>query len=707
MPKLLRLFSLAPLLLALVAAATERPDLVGHQLDVRIDPEQGTIAARDRLDLPAESVSWDFFLHRGLDPRVVTGRAKLVRLGTQGHLEHFRLVPEGAAPVTLGYGGRIHHPLEELHEGMGRARQGSPGIISEDGVVLDGFSGWYPQNPNTLQHFDLRVRLPKGWMAVSQGAGPEVSSLDESVSVRWQEAQPQESIYLIASPFERYTKATAPGEAQVYLRSADPQLAEGYLQATGRYLSLYNRLIGPYPYAKFALVENFWDTGFGMPSFTLLGPRVIRLPFILHTSFPHEVLHNWWGNGVYVDYDSGNWSEGLTAYLADHLLAEQSGRGAEYRRDSLRAYADYVRAANDFPLRDFRGRHGSASQAIGYGKALMVLHMLRRILGDETFVDALRRFYRENLFQRAGFDDLRRAMEQESGRSLEDFFRRWTGRTGAPELALSDVRIDRTSSGRILRGRLEQVQSVDPFPLQVPLVVHLADGSILEAQVPLSGRSTGFELPLPAAPVRLDVDPRFDLFRTLVPGESPATLSALFGSESGLILLPADAPTELAEGYRRLAEAWRAGSPGWEVQMDSDRKALPRDRPLWLLGWSNRFLADLISAQSQFQLDLLQRSLHLPEGDYAGKDFSLALVRDSGRQSVGWIGSLDPTALPGLARKLPHYGKYSYLVFQGGAPEIRVKGRWPVQDSSLMVWLSDRRPGLTTPPHSPLTAVLD
>jgi hypothetical protein len=419
------------------------------------------------------------------------------------------------------------------------------------------------------------------------------------------------------------------------------------------------------------------------------------------------VLHNWWGNGVYVDDETGNWSEALTAYLADHLLAEQSGRGAEYRRDSLRAYADYVRAANDFPLRDFRGRHGSASQAIGYGKALMVLHMLRRSLGDETFVAALRRFYRENLFQRAGFDDLRRAMEQESGRSLEDFFRQWTGRTGAPELALSNVGVDQTSSGQILHGRLEQIQAADPFPLQVPLVVHLADGDILEHQVPLNGRSADFELALPAAPVRVDVDPRFDLFRTLAPGESPATLSALFGSESGLILLPADAPADLAEGYRYLAEDWREGSPGWEIQMDSDRKALPRNRPLWLLGWSNRFLADVVANQSQFQLDAARRSLHLPRGDYAGEDFSLVLVRSRGGQPTGWIGSLAPTALPGLARKLPHYGKYSYLVFRGEAPEIRVKGRWKVQDSTLMVWMSDRRPGLITPSLRPLTAVLD
>ena len=68
---------------------------------------------------------------------------------------------------------------------------------------------------------------------------------------------------------------------------------------------------------------------------------------------------------------------------------------------------------------------------------------------------------------------------------------------------------------------------------------------------------------------------------------------------------------------------------------------------------------------------------------------------------------MEPAALPGLAGKLPHYGKYSYLVFKGEAPENRVKGQWPVQASRLMVWLSDRHPRLTTPPLPPLTRVLD
>ena len=94
-------------------------------------------------------------------------------------------------------------------------------------------------------------------------------------------------------------------------------------------------MLPAYPYASFALVENFWETGYGMPGFTLLGPRVIRFPWILTSSYPHELLHNWWGNAVYVDYGRGNWCEGLTAYMADHLFAEQRGEGEIYRRATL------------------------------------------------------------------------------------------------------------------------------------------------------------------------------------------------------------------------------------------------------------------------------------------------------------------------------------------------------------------------------------
>ena len=186
--------------------------------------------------------------------------------------------------------------------------------------------------------------------------------------MRWACDVPQDDIALAADRYVEYRDRAGEVEALVFLRAPDAALARQYLDAATGYLELYAKLIGPYPYGTWSTVENFWETGYGMPSFTLLGPKVIRFPFILHTSFPHEILHSWWGNGVFIDYESGNWAEGLTAYLADHLDKEQRGEGAEHRRTTLQKYADFVLAGRDLPLTAFRSRHGSVTEAVGYGK---------------------------------------------------------------------------------------------------------------------------------------------------------------------------------------------------------------------------------------------------------------------------------------------------------------------------------------------------
>ena len=723
---------LAWCLLVLAAPGLRAQALIGYDLEVRLYPDQGTLAVTTTLTLPENQEDGVFLLHPGLTPGVLAGEAWLEPLGPRDSLEAFRLHRQGPGPVTLGYAGPIRGDLEQLTEGMGRTRQWTRGLISAEGVVLDGGSGWYPWFADSRQRFRLQVDLPIGWSAVSQGAGPDQTTITrgsypanttptiatesntpdeattERVRVTWREDRPQDDIYLIAAPFTTYVQPTAHGEAQVYLRKADEALAQRYLDATADYLALYSDLIGPYPYAKFALVENFWETGYGMPSFTLLGPQVIRLPFILHSSYPHEILHNWWGNSVYIDYATGNWSEGLTAYLADHLLKEREDQGAQYRRDGLQAYADYVRDGEDFPLSAFRGRHGSASQAIGYGKSLMLFHMLRRDLGDETFVAGLRRFYADNAFRAAGYEQLRIAFEQVSGRDLQGFFAAWTQRTGAPELALSRVILEppakaeapgaRPNGGYRLVGQVEQTQPEAHLPVQVPLVVHLADGSLVQHRLSMDARTLDFELDLPAAPLRLALDPEFDLFRHLAPGENPPSLSALFGAERGLMVLAAAEPTDLAAGYRQLAQAWLGQAPGWKLVLDRDLDRLPEDRPVWLLGWSNRFLPELVVREPG--IDPEHRRLTLGDDVIQGDDASLALVREQAGRPLGLIATSTAAAIPGLARKLPHYGKYGFLAFSGIEPTNRLKGQWPGGESALRVWFTQERP-LLAPVPSP------
>ncbi len=468
-----RLF-MALMLLLLATPSPAASALVQHRLEVQIDPSSGVLTAQDQMRLPEGKSEWPLILHRDLDPRVVAGDATLTAVEDQEHLTGYRLHLRHPGPVTLAYRGRIRHDLERIDESLGRAREWSRGTIAPDGVFLDGNSGWYPRVPGTQQAFALRVQLPADWRAVSQGAGPGDG---EPGVANWSETHPQDDIHLIAAPFQLYREPADGFEAQVYLRQPDPALAQSYLDATRRYVRLYSDLIGPYPFAKFALVENVWESGYGMPSFTLLGPQVLRMPFIIQTSYPHEILHNWWGNGVYVDYGSGNWSEGLTNYLADYWLMEQAGRGVEARRDMLKGYADYVRRDKDFPLVEFTERHGSDSQAIGYGKGAMFFHMLRRQLGDDRFKQGLRRFYADNLFRPASYADLRRAFEVASGRDLSSMFAAWTQRSGAPRLALGEVQLTQQGDGFKVTGQIEQTQAAEPFPLQIPVVIDAGDRS--------------------------------------------------------------------------------------------------------------------------------------------------------------------------------------------------------------------------------------
>ncbi|MEW8124915.1 MAG: M1 family aminopeptidase, partial [Candidatus Thiodiazotropha endolucinida] len=416
-----------------------------------------------------------------------------------------------------------------------------------------------------------------------------------------------------------------------------------------------------------------------------LGPRVLRLPFILHTSYPHEILHNWWGNSVYIDYQSGNWAEGLTSYLADHLLAEQRGRGANHRRTALKRYGDFVRNENDFPLTAFRARHTTASQAVGYDKSLMLFHMLRRHLGDQTFIKGLQIFFRDNRFKTAGYADLEQAFEKAADASLDTFFQHWTERNGAPRLAVSDLAVKQLGDSFQISGTLQQTQISAPFPLEIPMLTRMRDGSVLQTTISSQARETPFTLKLEQEPQQLQIDPWFDLFRQLDPAETPATLSRLFGSERVLIVLPSNANKRMLQAYRGLAQQWSDGYDEADIHLDSELDRLPQDRPVWLLGRENLFHHEFVKQLSGLPFSLGHKNIKLADTDYSTGEHSFVVserILNNG-QTLAWIVGNSYAAITRLTRKLPHYGKYSYLVFEGDMAQITLKGEWPITQSPL------------------------
>ena len=709
---------------------------VHHDLRVQLEPEPGRIQVQDAVSVPAGPAKLLFLLHDGLEPKLeAPPGAKLKRLNRPPRAADFGLKSEGfqmpeGVPVALyeltrpskingpwsfqlHYDGVIRHPVQAAAAEYARGFSETPGTIEPQGVYLAGPSLWVPWFNDGLLTFRLTVEVAKGWDSVSQGRRAQSSVVGDKRETTWECADPTEEIYLIAGPFTEYEQAGAV-TAMAYLRKPDPALAERYLTTTAAYLEMYQKLVGPFPYAKFALVENFWETGYGMPSFTLLGEKVIRFPFILHSSYPHELLHNYWGNGVYVDYAGGNWSEGLTAYLADHLIAEQRGQGEEYRRTTLQKYADYVNPQNDFPLVRFRARHDAASEAIGYGKSMMVFHMLRQAVGDKTFTQILQTFYQHHRFTRATFQDFATAATAAtvvSGRDQLGFFRVWTERTGAPELQVESAQAEPAGDGWRVRFRLRQVQEGEPFPLSVPVAVTVeGQAEAVCKTVWMPAASGEFSVSVPGQPLRLDVDPQYDLFRRLDRREIPPALSQAFGAGKVILVVPSGGPEALRSGYRQLAEEWSKDRPGqMEVRRDDELAALPAAKAVWLLGWENRFRPSLEEGLGPYGARLTAEGAVIGGQSCPAAGHSLVIAVRHPADAAGvlvWVGTDNPAALPGLGRKLPHYGKYSYLGFEGGEPANMLKGQWPAVDSPLSVRLGEKEAAMGKLPARPALAEL-
>lgn len=682
-------------LLMFVAATGYAQTLPHHQLKIVLHPEQHTLVAEDHVTLPPGTPRiLDFSLHRDLHPASPDAEIIAVRGQPEDWLQQYRVtLPPDQDSFMLTYGGEIFHPpQQDVREA--RTFESTPGIIAAEGSVLTGDSGWYPRFGDGMLTFNLDIEFPKGWHAISQGKRMTPSL----VRTVWQESQPQNEIFLVAAPFKEYVGSEAGIESLVYLRQDDAELAQRYLDATARYIAMYRRLIGPYPYAKFALVENFWETGYGMPSFTLLGSQVIRLPFIVDTSYPHEILHNWWGNGVYVDYTGGNWSEGLTAYMADHLLQEQKGNGAEYRRSTLQKYADFVSASRDFPLTQFTSRHSAQSEAVGYGKAMMLFHMLRRQLGDVTFTRALQKFYRDYRFKSAGFADLELAFSQASnptagtisGRDLKPYFSQWVQRTGAPQLRLVSAQAHydktrRSAGGYELSVVVEQTQPGPAYVLDLPLAVTLAgQEAAYTTVIEMKDKRAELRLPLTLQPLRVDVDPEFDLFRRLDRAEIPPAFSQIFGAEKLLIVLPRKAPEALREQYSSIAQAWqKQPARATLVKWDDEIERLPDEGAVWLFGWENGFRGEFKNALETGAAAMSDTGAQFGNGEYQRSLHALALTAHIGQTPAAWLAAPDAAMLPILARKLPHYAKFSYAAFSGPELTNLAKGVWPVTGSPL------------------------
>lgn len=612
----------------------------------------------------------------------------------------------GKKPIIINYSGKLIPKTTEANKAeFARAGTDYDFLLNSDGAFLSAMSNWFPDLNTELFTFDLTLKSEKSYQFVSQGDLVYNKLENDKRISRFECKMPMDDIYIISAKYFTFEEKFGDVLVQAYLLQNDKELAEKYINATEDFLKMYNELIGKYPYSRFTMAENKLQTGWGMPSFTLLGSQIIRFPFILMSSYPHELLHNWWGNSVYVDYKHGNWCEGLTSYLADHLIKEIEGVGSEYRKDALKRYTFYVPNGLDKSVETFKTKENDLTEAIGYGKVLMIFHSLRIKYGDDIFKKFIQDFYAKYKFKKVNFVELFDLYAQYAEFNSEEFFNQWIRRSGVPTIELLNPDVNSINGKFVLSFELNQSQPNQIYNIDVPVYVKLEGKDTLWHQlVNNDSQNQLYSFSFDEKPLEILIDPLYDVMRRLLPGETAPTLASIFGAPKSSIVLPKNSKNYAS--YKKLAEAWQESQ---QVQNkillifdDSDLEELPHDYPTWIIGKDNKFFnnktlsTELTSLSDETTISDILNSMD--------KHSAVAVISNpaNAENALGYFNAVSDIAIASLARKLPHYGKYSYLGFKSDKAENNLKGVFNVKDNPLFYTFEPQKFATKVPEHKPL-----
>jgi hypothetical protein len=471
------------------------------------------------------------------------------------------LAPGTPLTVHLTYGGRLVPP-DLYTEAAALPAQGQTPeaaeflLTPEPRLVYSTRSYWYPQSQvPDYATAHLRISVPPEYGVVASGApagppapapGPVPPGQRAHTAYVFEAKEPTRYLACVISRFEFVSDtrveltgtATGPGTSEPVPGDGDEAGAGGTalalnVQASPRQVSrarevadrasnilkFYTSLLGDPPYPQLTIaVSEFATPGGHSPAYLAilnqpppLTPLVWRNDPVSFPGYPayflaHELAHQWWGQGVgWKNYHEQWISEGFAQYFAA-LYAERT-QGAGTFTDILRQMQrSAIDASAQGPISlGYRLGHirsdGRVFRAVLYNKSAMVLHMLRRLLGDQPFFDGLRRFAEEFRFRKAGTDDFRQAMEEASGRDLHAFMDAWILGSAIPRLKVSQ----RVSDGA-LTITIEQVGEVLPVPLTATLLY--TDGSRDDLVLPVTEPRFTRTVPLrgPLRDVKFDED---------------------------------------------------------------------------------------------------------------------------------------------------------------------------------------------------------
>jgi hypothetical protein len=423
--------------------------------------------------------------------------------------------------LEIRYGGRLP-PQSFDREAIALGQDPQETYVPvEQRYLYSNRSFWYPQAGVTdYATAKLRVTVPAEFDVVATGdptgpAAPAPGVVEGAQKGRkmfvFDASRPARYLAVVISRFNpvesaQLKLATTPkadGDVWIYVEANPRQVgrARDMLEKTSAVFQFYASIVGDAPYSSFtlALTESDRPGGHSPPYFAVLNQVVQNSTFVWRNdpvsfdSYPtfflaHELAHQWWGHAIgWKNYHEQWLSEGFAQYFAA-MYADKERPGSvlgnllRQMRHTAIQMSDQGPVYLGYRLGHIRG-DDKVFRAIIYNKGAMVLHMLRRLLGDEQFFSGLRAFYAEWKFQKAGTDDFRMAMEKVSGRDLNRFFETWIYKTDIPQ-----VKFGYHADGVTAKVQFEQRGA--PVDVAITVGVTYTDGSSEDVVVVLADRLT-------------------------------------------------------------------------------------------------------------------------------------------------------------------------------------------------------------------------
>ena len=517
-------------------------DVLHYDLTTNFVPDRLWIDGTARLTIRTRAAALTTMTMRLAEPLVV----RSVSSPQFGHLLQLRIVGQNSLligfPGTIAggtefaldiqYSGRLE-PQALDREALQLAREQSEVVTipAEPQFVYSNRSFWYPQGLVTdYATARMTITVPQEMDVVASAAPqgppailPAVGGQRPRTQFVFETHRPVRYLAWIASRLQglqvagiELPGATRPFNLFVQANPREFTRARAFADKTTDILKYYASLLADAPYESFtlALMESDLPGGHSPAYFAMVNQPLPTTPFTWandpvafqnYASFflAHEIAHQWWGQAVgWKNYHEQWLSEGFAQYFAALWAARERGPEQftaiirQMRRTALDTssqgpvYLGYRLGHIKSDSRVFR--------ALVYNKGALVLHMLRRLIGDEAFFSGLREFYATWRFRKAGTEDLRAVMEKASGHPLEKFFTQWIY-----DSAIPTVRFTSRVDGSQLHLRFEQKGDVYELPTTVTLtytdgttddVLVLIADRVVERTLPLTGRLRGVEV---------------------------------------------------------------------------------------------------------------------------------------------------------------------------------------------------------------------